>query len=152
MDDLIAALKRRVNPEGVLDIPIRKVGSNRVEIILPNATDEQVEEVKRLITDVGSLEFHILANTRDDASAIERSRRPNGFTNPPAGFAWARLGEVATGQKPAFDATHLADPDRVWRRDQFAGTSVELRGQSSLGRETVLSLPIKSNTANRLEV
>src|SRR5262249_51523672 len=48
--------------------------------------------------------------------------------------------------------THLADPDRVWRRDQFAGTSVELRGQSSLGRETVLSLPIKSNTANRLEV
>ena len=37
MDELITALKQRVNPEGVHDIPIRKIGSNRIEIILPKA-------------------------------------------------------------------------------------------------------------------
>ena len=72
MDELIAALKQRINPEGVLDIPIRKIGSNRIEIILPEATAEEVEEVKQKLTDVGSLEFRILANRKHDAAAIDR--------------------------------------------------------------------------------
>src|SRR3954464_13010885 len=66
MDDVIGALKRRVNPEGVQDIPIRKVGSNRGEITLPKADPAEVEEIKRKMTDVGSLEFRILANQRKD--------------------------------------------------------------------------------------
>src|SRR4051812_25673805 len=60
MDELIAALKRRVNPSGVKDTTIRRVGADRVEIIMPEATVEDVEEVKRSVTDVGALEFRIL--------------------------------------------------------------------------------------------
>src|SRR4051812_2810162 len=37
MDELIASLKHRVDPEGVREIPIRQIGSNRIEIILPAA-------------------------------------------------------------------------------------------------------------------
>src|ERR1700684_4536593 len=37
MDELITSLKHRVDPEGVREIPIRKIGSNRLEIILPAA-------------------------------------------------------------------------------------------------------------------
>ncbi len=37
MDELIAALKHRVDPQGVQEIPIRKIGGNRLEIILPEA-------------------------------------------------------------------------------------------------------------------
>jgi len=35
MDELISSLKHRVDPEGVREIPIRKFGTNRLEIILP---------------------------------------------------------------------------------------------------------------------
>ena len=34
MDELISALKKRADPEGVKEIPIRKIGGNRIEIIL----------------------------------------------------------------------------------------------------------------------
>src|SRR5690606_39193854 len=83
MDDLIAALKERVNPEGLSDIPIRKVGNNRIEIILAQATPEEVDLLKRKMTDVGSLEFRILANERKDGprgtNAISRAMAPSGL-------------------------------------------------------------------------
>ena len=83
LDELITALKRRINPEGVLDIPIRSIGNNRIEVILPKATAEEVEEVKRKMTNVGSLEFRILANHKHDGR-----RRPGdgaqGAHQPPA--------------------------------------------------------------------
>ncbi len=69
LDELITALKRRINPEGVLDIPIRKVGNNRIEVILPKATPEEVEDVKQKMTNVGSLEFRILANHKHDSGS-----------------------------------------------------------------------------------
>ena len=58
-------------PRSILTIPIRKVGSNRIEIILPNADAAEVDEVKRRMTDVGSLEFRILASMKKDKAAIE---------------------------------------------------------------------------------
>src|SRR5580692_11284831 len=60
MDELIAALKKRADPNGIKEIPIRNIGSYRIEIILPLASNEEVEEVKKMLTDVGSLEFRIL--------------------------------------------------------------------------------------------
>src|SRR3954470_233376 len=94
MEDLIGALKKRVNPEGVQDIPIRKVGSNRIELILPEADAAEVDEIKRKMTDVGSLEFRILASPKKDKAAIDRALAANGLTNPPKDYRWARLGEV----------------------------------------------------------
>src|SRR5579863_9230356 len=40
MDELISALKQRADPEGVKEMPIRKIGGNRIEIILPEASSE----------------------------------------------------------------------------------------------------------------
>ena len=54
MDELIAALKQRADPQGVKETPIRKIGSDRLEIILPKASAEEVEEIKKMLTDVGS--------------------------------------------------------------------------------------------------
>src|SRR4051794_36015535 len=123
LDDLIAALKRRVNPEGVVDVPIRKVGSNRIEIILPEATPEEVEDVKSKLTTVGSLEFRILANKKHDEAAISRAMQPKGLTNPPARYKWAKLGELINGTNPRrVDSTHFSDPSQNWQRDRYAGT------------------------------
>ena len=106
MDELIAALKKRADPEGVKEIPIRKIGGNRIEIILPQASNEEVEEVKKMLTDVGSLEFRILANRKHDSDVIERALGPGGLAKPPPRYKWARLGEISTGTNPRFDQRH----------------------------------------------
>jgi len=70
MEKMVSALNRRINPAGLIDVTIRGVGSDRVEIILPKATKEDIERTKRILTSVGSLEFRILANQRDHAKYI----------------------------------------------------------------------------------
>src|SRR3954464_10026045 len=102
MDELISSLKHRVDPEGVREIPIRKIGTNRLEIILPASEADEVDEVKRMLTDVGALEFRILANRKHDAAAIDRALAPNGRNRPPARYVWAKVGEVSTGTNPKF--------------------------------------------------
>src|ERR1700740_995959 len=79
MEDLISAPKKRADPEGVKEISIRNVGGNRIEIILPQASNEEVEEVKKMLTDQGSLEFRILANRKHDAAVVERALGPGGM-------------------------------------------------------------------------
>jgi len=83
MDELISALKKRADPEGVKEIPIRKIGGNRIEIILPQASNEEVEEVKKMLVDVGSLEFRILANRKHDKDVIPAALGPRGMKPPP---------------------------------------------------------------------
>jgi SecD/SecF fusion protein len=100
IDELITALKRRINPEGVLDIPIRRIGNTRIELILPKATAEDVEEVKRKMTNVGSLEFRILANNRHDSTIIPKALESKELTNPSSRYRWAKLGETYTGVNP----------------------------------------------------
>lgn len=79
-EELAASLKRRIDPTDLYNVTIRPVGDTRVEIILPTggaggakraATAEEVERIKSLIAQVGSLEFRILANQRDDTDAIK---------------------------------------------------------------------------------
>ena len=94
MDELIAALKNRVDPQGVREIPIRKIGGNRLEIILPEASAEEVEEVKRNLTDVGALEFRILANRKHDETVIDRALRPERPDQAPVAVP---LGEARRG-------------------------------------------------------
>ena len=74
MEELIAALKKRADPNGIKEIPIRDIGSSRIEIILPLASNEEVEEVKKMLTDVGQLEFRILANNKHDKEVIKPVR------------------------------------------------------------------------------
>ena len=116
MDDLIAALKQRADPQGVREIPIRKIGSDRIEIILPKASDEEVEEVKKMLTDVGSLEFRILANRKHDAERPAGPWAPAGCRGPRSRYKWARLGEISTGTEPQFTGDTVSDVQQKWKR------------------------------------
>lgn len=81
---LADSLKRRIDPADILGVVIRPLGESRVELILPygarseagkgNINQDEVEKVKELIKQVGSLEFRILANDMDDAEAVEAAR------------------------------------------------------------------------------
>lgn len=81
-EKLAANLKRRIDPNNLLEITIRPINTEppRVEIILPlqimrrsptGAKDDKqgqakIDEIKQLITQVGRLEFRLLADTRKD--------------------------------------------------------------------------------------
>jgi SecD/SecF fusion protein len=150
MDELIASLKHRVDPEGVREIPIRKIGSNRLEIILPAAEADEVEDVKRMLTDVGALEFRILANRKHDADVVDRALAPGGRTRPPARYVWAKLGEVSTGTSPRFTTDTIVDPIQTWKKNRYAGINVELVGKDSSGVEQTAFVEIAKNTTNTL--
>jgi SecD/SecF fusion protein len=149
MDELISALKKRADPEGVKEIPIRKIGGNRIEIILPQATNEEVEEVKKMLTDVGSLEFRILANYKDDKEVRDRALAPGGMKAPPR-YKWARLGEISKGTNPSFTSDTITDLSQDWKKDLYAGTDVQLTGKDAASNERTESFRVRRNTANTL--
>ena len=150
LDELIAALKKRADPEGVKEIPIRKIGGNRIEIILPQASNEEVEEVKKMLTDVGSLEFRILANGKHDKEVVGRALGPGGLAKPPSRYMWARLGEISNGTNPAFTNDSITDPEQSWKKDLYAGTDVYLTGKDSSGNSRTESSKVRRNTTNTL--
>ena len=150
MDDLISALKQRADPEGVKETPIRKIGSDRIEIILPQATEEEVEEVKKMLTDVGSLEFRILANRKHDGAIIDRAMGPQGLSKPPPKYKWARLGEISTGTNPTFTGDSITDLQQKWKKDLYAGTEVVLTGKGDEGTDQTVAIPVHRNSTNTL--
>ncbi len=150
MDELISALRNRVDPEGVREIPIRTIGGDRIEIILPAASAEDVEDVKRKLTEVGALEFRILANRKHDASVIDRALSPAGGTKPPLHYMWARLGGASTGTNPTHTASTVSDPTQAWKKDVYAGQKVELTGKNAGGTEKSEIATVERNSSDTL--
>jgi SecD/SecF fusion protein len=84
MAQLAAQIKRRIDPADLKNVTVRPLGDRRVEIILPtggagaagraNLTAAEIDEVKQLISQMGVLDFRILANTTDDGPGIEAAR------------------------------------------------------------------------------
>jgi len=62
MGALVQALNRRINPGGVKELVIRPYGEQQVEIIVPQAEDAEIKQIKRMITQSGFLTFRIVAN------------------------------------------------------------------------------------------
>ncbi|RMG34338.1 MAG: protein translocase subunit SecD, partial [Planctomycetota bacterium] len=75
IDRMIGAISRRINPSGTEEVVVRKVGRDRIEVIIPGADPQVVEEKKRLMTNLGSLEFAVLANRRDHGAIIEAATK-----------------------------------------------------------------------------
>lgn len=70
MERMVAAVTRRINPAGTKEIVVRRVGQKRIEVILPGADPAVVEETKKLMTELGSLEFSIVCNRTDHRDII----------------------------------------------------------------------------------
>ncbi|MCY2967357.1 MAG: protein translocase subunit SecD, partial [Planctomycetota bacterium] len=73
MDRMVGAVQKRVNPDGTKEIVVRRIGEKRIEIILPGADPAVVEQIKQQITQLGSLEFAILANPTDHGELIRQA-------------------------------------------------------------------------------
>lgn len=65
LDETVTIFAKRVDPTGVKDIPIYSQGEDSLIIELPDYTEEQVGEVKRLVSSQGLLQFRIVAENAD---------------------------------------------------------------------------------------
>lgn len=75
LDNMVGAIARRVNPSGTEEVTVRRVGSDRIEIIIPGADQAYVEEMKARIVKLGTLRFDILAtpNKAEHRSLIKKA-------------------------------------------------------------------------------
>ncbi|MCA9083602.1 MAG: protein translocase subunit SecD [Planctomycetaceae bacterium] len=72
MDKMVGAVAKRINPTGTSEITVRQVGKDRIEVIVPGEDPQTVNDIKRRITKLGSLEFFITANPSVDDSNLIR--------------------------------------------------------------------------------
>ena len=79
--DLIPKLTQRLNPSGTKEILIRPIGSDQIEIVVPNVNPQEVEELKRVIQNAGILQFRIVANRSDHQDTIQLARKQSTSDN-----------------------------------------------------------------------
>ena len=102
IDNMVGAIARRVNPSGTEEVTVRRVGSDRIEIIIPGADQAYVDEMKDRITRLGSLQFEILAtpNNAEHRSLIKLANSLSTEINPVSenGRTVARWVDIAEGE------------------------------------------------------
>jgi SecD/SecF fusion protein len=117
MDQMIGAISKRINPGGLDEIVVRRVGFDRIEIIIPGVDPDEVQRAKDKMTRLGSLEFAILANRQDHG--------PNGKRTPSDAPAALKIeGIIARAQKLRSDEKDLRVDGRIiasWREVGLAG-------------------------------
>ena len=111
MNELAAQIKRRIDPTDIKNVTVRPVGRTRFEIILPksgaasgreNLSSEEIDEVKRLISQMGVLEFRILANGTDDLDGIVAARAALDNKSAEAQLTQAKSGLAPDGPDGEF--------------------------------------------------
>ncbi|MDR0521393.1 MAG: protein translocase subunit SecD [Planctomycetaceae bacterium] len=115
MDQLTRAISKRINPGGVREIAITKLGTQQVQVVIPHAEDAEVARIERVISESGALTFRILASRayEKDADIIKRGEAESGRdVLDSAGRVIARWVPVFDSQKSEF--TH--NPDYVSRQ------------------------------------
>ncbi|MEO2014816.1 MAG: protein translocase subunit SecD, partial [Fuerstiella sp.] len=74
MDKMITAVGTRIDPSGTSEITVRQVGKDRIEVIVPGEDKQTVDDIKRRITKLGSLEFYITASPAFDNEIIVQAQ------------------------------------------------------------------------------
>ena len=74
MDKMIGAVQKRINPSGTSEITVRRVGKDRIEVIVPGKDAQTVNDIKRRITKLGSLQFFITASRSFDSEIISQAQ------------------------------------------------------------------------------
>mgnify|MGYP002623269737 FL=1 len=105
MDKLVGAVARRVNPGGNKEVVVRRVGQDRIEVIVPGADPDKVAQIKKEITQLGSLEFGLLANNIEHPALIASAQAlpddVNELTQDGAVVAmWRRVGINPKTEQP----------------------------------------------------
>ena len=123
MEKMVGAVSRRVNPTGTEEVSVRRVGADRIEVIVPGADQEKVESTKRKIVDLGKLEFSVLANDMDHADLIQLADQQGDKVNE-----ITRNGQLVAKWRPAAVDKKNGEP-KVHPGDRVHYRTVERDGQ-----------------------
>ncbi|MDG2129799.1 MAG: protein translocase subunit SecD [Fuerstiella sp.] len=74
MEKMVGAVIKRINPSGTAEITVRRVGKDRIEVIVPGKDAQTVNDIKRRITKLGSLQFFITASRWFDSEIISQAK------------------------------------------------------------------------------
>ena len=75
MENMVMAVSRRINPSGTEEVTVRQVGQDRIEVIIPGADPAVVEQKKKSMTKLGSLEFGIMATERNEENIVRGAKQ-----------------------------------------------------------------------------
>ncbi len=77
MEKLNAAVSKRVNPGGQLEVAIRTLGTDQIEVDIPDVSASEIKIIKNMISTAGALEFRIISDQRapQDADIVEAAKR-----------------------------------------------------------------------------
>jgi len=78
MDKLVGAVSKRVNPGGIKEVTVRPYGEREIEIVIPEADQDELDRIQSIVSTTGLLEFRIVADRRyrDDKEVIELAQEP----------------------------------------------------------------------------
>ncbi|HEY2147963.1 MAG TPA: protein translocase subunit SecD, partial [Pirellulales bacterium] len=116
MNKLINAVVKRVNPGGQREVAIRRVGSDQIEVAIPDVDKAEIEQIKEKIATAGALEFRIVADRRlpEHHEAIEAAKAE--IKNP--------SNEVSNGRKIVGQWVDLGKdepPNPTWLTREMKG-------------------------------
>lgn len=136
MDKLVAAVAKRVNPGGIKEVTVRPYGEREIEIIVPEADQEELDRLQSIVSQTGQLEFRIVADRRysDDAQIMTLAEQPR-FRNQKeiteaADDETAAEGEEATGKRVVAKWVPLEPKEaETFAVNRFYSTRTNKRGQ-----------------------
>jgi len=114
MDQLTRAISRRINPGGVKEIAITKLGTSQVQVVIPHAEAAEVARIERVVSESGALTFRILASRayeQQDGEIIRLGEAESGRD------ILDSTGKVIARWVPIFDSQRdsFTNPDMVLR-------------------------------------
>ena len=146
INELVRALKERVNPGGVREVVIRAYGEKQVEFIIPDIGPAEIDRIKKMIVKAGFLEFRIVAERQFDADLVTQAETENELAqqqrkNPPRRLfqddqligEWVKA--AVDKEKTGCPATPLHHKARinafvvVWYCDELLPNDCEYTGQ-----------------------
>ncbi len=110
MDKMVPTIKKRIDPSGTEETTVRRVGIDRIEIIIPGADQGVVAAKKEAMTRIGSLEFGIVANEKDHRSWLVAARLLSGDNlreGDQTVAVWREIAEKADSMPPSSVRTVL---------------------------------------------
>ncbi len=117
MSKLIAAINRRINPSGVLELTVRQYGAEQIEVIIPEVDPRQIDQIKKKDQHQRSLGVpHRRQSGRPTNTLSHWPSKPTGAKSSTAGRVAARW--VKLGRQEAIRAGH------VTRESPTRGTEV----------------------------
>jgi protein-export membrane protein SecD/preprotein translocase SecF subunit len=130
-DEIKSIIEKRINIHGLREPRIQAQGANRILVQLPGQEMAELERLKKIIQNIGHLEFRILANKESEAyrSWMQTGVAPPGYTEY---TIKAHAGEPGSHDEKVLvsDKSEMTGTEIVSTRVNPPGAGGSLRGYS----------------------